>query len=223
MSIKDIARILGSAYAQLSEIERELKHAILSGLEIERLLYSFSKVAEADINRLREEIVSSLGESGEEVSEAIRRSLRRQGRRTVGGRRCAIILTSLMPGLTEEMERLRNEVRGGYLKLFDATAYPLASVMEAVEYDPNYVIFVSGGGAASLMEIGIPEPRGSDELNELISLSLLGVNRVDVLAGIMGPLSRRRKSMWLLSCDEGRVGECVRMLRELLMNLGFSF
>ena len=224
MDIKDIARILGSVYAQLNEMERELRHAILSGLDIERLLYSFPKVSEVDISKLREEIVSSLGESGEEVPEAIRRSLMKRGRRTVGGRRCAIILTGPIPGLVEEMEKLINEAKGGYLKLFDATTYPLASVTETLEYDPDYVVFISPkGGTASPMELEIPRLRSSDELNELISLSLLGVNEVDVLAGIMGSLSRRRKSVWILNCSEGRVEECVGILRDLLTKLGFSF
>lgn len=226
MSIRELARIFGLIYAQVDSIERELRQAILSGLEIERLIYSFPKIAEPDTVRLKEEVISSLGLEEKDLLEAIRRSLRGGGRRVVGGRRCAIVLVSPLPdAIAGEVNGLVGS-SGGRVKAFDATSYPLASVAEVLEHDPDCVIFLSvREEGTSLERIMIAGSENPDELNEMIALSLLGSNEIGLLAEIIGSLSEGRKDMWALYCsgsDEG-VHECIGVLRDLMRGLGFSY
>lgn len=222
MPLKDLARVLGIIYAQIDAIERELKQAVVSGLRLERLMYSFPKAIEVNIDELREEMIRSLGgKEGEDLLEVIRKSFAEGKGRVVGRKRCAIVIIGTV---NDEIVKELSSVSGAQVRVFNATAYPLASAMEVLDYDPDYVIFLSPtGGVTSVSELKAPEPLSSDELNGMISLSPPGTSEAGLLAGIMGSLGWRGRGAWILSCATGGMRECMGTLRGLLADLGFSY
>jgi hypothetical protein len=220
MSLKKIARLLGTLYGELNEIEREIKDSIISAIELERLIYSFP-INRKDINEIRKELSMSLG--GEDPIEAIRRALMKPGKYVrMGGKRCAIVISSPQPpeSVLEGIRELVGEVRGGDVELFDTTQYPLASITEMIEYDPDFIIIISQGEGTSVKKI---EVKGDIErLKESIPLTLLGVNDVNALTGVIASLSEGEVYIVNVPPLAEGVG-CLRTLRDLMVKLGYSF
>jgi hypothetical protein len=220
MSLKKIARLLGTLYGELNEIEREIKDSIISAIELERLIYSFSTNSK-DINEIRKELSMSLG--GEDPIEAIRNALMKPGKYVrMGGKRCAIVISSPQPSESalEGIRELVGEVRGGNVELFDTTQYPLASITEMIEYDPDFIIIISQGEETSVKKLEVK--RDIERLKESIPLTLLGVNDVNTLTDVIASLSKGE--VYIVNVPPRAEGvECLRTLRDLMIKLGYSF
>ncbi len=224
MSLKKIARLLGALYGGLSEIEREIKDSIISAIELERLIYSFP-ASNKDINEIKKELAISLG--GEDPIEAIRSALVKPGRYVrMGGKRCAIVIAGFpqpSESVLEGIRKLISEVRGGTVELFDTTYYPLASITELVEYDPDFIIIISQAEEAPTVK-KLEVKRDIERLKESISLSLLGVNDINTLTDVITSLSKS-EGIYVVNTSPHAGGEAefLRILRDLIIKLGYSF
>ena len=240
MGLKDLARFLGSLMGQVNELEESVRQGIMRGLEVDRiLLYSMPDAEGEDVRELEEEVKRALG--GETLEEAIRNAFNAErGRRVkMGGRRLAIIFSGgeLEGDRSVPLEIMDEvEVRGSVRK-FDASTYPLATLQEVAEFDPDVVVIVSverGETASLVIERMDPDvPADSLMAGDLIAPPLLGINDPESLASALIAMSGPRE-VWKVVClsphVEGsgvsEVGErCSRELREslerLLRELGF--
>ncbi len=240
MDLKEIAKLLGSIAGQIDELEESLKQGLLKRLEVDRLLfYNMPDAAKEDVSSLEEEIKKILG--GDSIEEAIRNAFQLKGRRIVrmGGKKLAIIVTG--GGLGEDRPvplRLMEEMKiKGNVRKFDASSYPLATLQEVVEYDPDFVVFVSvkrgdeAGISLRHLEVIVPEDRM--KAGDLLAPPLLGVNDPESLAKALVAITGERE-IWAVTCmsphvegdevsgvDEGCLEDLREELRKLLNKLGF--
>ncbi len=240
MDLKGLARLLGSLVGQMNELEESVKQGLMRRLEVDKLLlYNMPDAEREDVNELEEMVKRALG--GDSLEEAIRNALKAEKRRRIrmGGRRLAIIFSG---GELEGdrsiplaiMERL--EVRGNVRK-FDASSYPLATLQEVVEFDPDVVVIVSverGERASIVKERMDPEvPADRLEAGDLIAPPLLGVNDPESLASALIAMMGSRE-VWKVVCLSPHVeGDGIsevgrkcsedlkKSLEELIRELGF--
>ena len=240
MDLKGLARFLGSLVGQMNELEESVKQGLIKRLEVDRLLlYNMPDAGREDVDELEEEVKRALG--GDSLEEAIKNALKAEKRRRIrmGGRRLAIIFSG------NELEGDRSvplkimevlEVRGNARK-FDASSYPLATLQEVVEYDPDVIVIVSveRGEETSLIaeRMDLKAPADNLEASDLIAPPLLGVNDPESLASALIALMGSRE-VWKVVClsphVEGdgvsEVGEkcsegLMKRLEELVRELGF--
>ncbi|GEM_PF-1335903 len=240
MDLKDLTRFLGRLAGQVNELEESVKQGLMRRLGIDKLLlYNMPNAEREDVNELEEEVKRALG--GESLEEAIRNALSAEKRRRVrmGGRRLAIIFSG---GEFEGdrsiplaiMERI--EVKGNARK-FDASSYPLATLQEVVEFDPDVVVIVSverGEGMSLVTErIDLEAPADNLKASDMIAPPLLGVNDPDSLASALVAMMGARE-VWKIVCHSPHMeGDGVsgvgrkcsedlqRSLEKLIRELGF--
>lgn len=240
MDLRELARFLGRVAGQVDEMKESLRLGVMKRLEVDKLFYYLPDAEEEDTSALEKEVKRALG--GDSLEDAIREAFKSR-RRVVrmGGRRLAVIFTG--GGLEGDKNvplKLMDEVElGGRARKFDASSYPLATLQEVIEFDPDVVVLLSVERGeeveVSARRLSIEVPENSREVQDMVSLLLLGINDPETLAGALLVMSEDRKmEIWTVTCTSPHVEgseisevgeECQKLLKgkmkELLKELGF--
>ncbi len=203
MNLKEVVKVFLSIAREVEDQKAKVKGEALKLLGVEGFLYQMPNARDEDVDKMKEEVLRSLG-----VSELS--GLRAGGKVIRMGTKLVLYMSADVP-----VDRLP---KFPGVRLMDVTHYPLADVEEIRQMGPDQVVIVrieEGPCELSKREFQAEVPGDKVEANELISKSMTGSRDPEDLATALAVLAGVKRFSIIEGSWEDD-GKCVQVMENLL-------